>query len=130
MCRTLLTIPFSGCVSDLILPRCSSKLLANLLCRSHVSFNAKHRGSLDHHRNIDRLFAIWQALHEDDTKPEAFVTPRGAGMGNYSVRPAEEEDKDTPLYPFRPDVNNRYLSEDVKRTELFNYTYKEIEGLT
>ena len=106
-----------------------SKFFADLLCRSHVSPNIKCRLGFDHRRNIDRLFAIWQALHENDTDPQTFVTPRKAGMGDYSVPKYGLEDKDTPLYPFRPDVNSWYLSTDVKRTEVFNYTYKETEGL-
>ena len=44
--------------------------------------------------------------------------------------PGDPEDKDSPLYPFRPDVDSWYLSEDVKKTERFGYTYPETAGLS
>jgi len=82
-----------------------------------------------HHTNIDRLFAIWQALHEDDSKEESYVTKQKAGWGSFTVPAGDEETVGTPLYPFRDTVNSWYTSNTTKRTETFGYTYPETAGL-
>ncbi|KAL8790996.1 MAG: hypothetical protein Q9195_006070 [Heterodermia aff. obscurata] len=83
-----------------------------------------------HHANIDRLFDIWQALHEDDLKDYTFVLEHGAGWGDFVVAPKDPENKHSPLYPFRPEVDKWYSSDDVKKTEKFGYTYPETAGLS
>ncbi|KAL9088475.1 MAG: hypothetical protein Q9165_006199 [Trypethelium subeluteriae] len=87
-----------------------------------------------HHTNIDRLFDIWQALHEDDDNVNTFVTPQKAGVGDFTVAPGGEESKTTKLYPFRFSIDPRpeswYTSAGVKRTEKFGYTYPETAGLS
>ena len=50
-------------------------------------------------------------------------------MGSFATKIFDEETIDTPLYPFRPDVNSWYTSKMVKRTEPFGYTYPETAGL-
>ncbi|OCL03657.1 Di-copper centre-containing protein, partial [Glonium stellatum] len=82
-----------------------------------------------HHTNIDRLFSIWQALHEDDKKEETYVTKQTSYDGSYTVRAGDDESIDTPLYPFRDTVTSWYTSKSVKRTETFGYTYPETAGL-
>lgn len=82
-----------------------------------------------HHTNIDRLYAIWQALHEDDHKEETFVTTQSAGRGSFAVLPGDKEGIDTPLYPFRDTESSWYTSRKVKRTEPFGYAYPETAGL-
>lgn len=81
-------------------------------------------------RNIDRLFDIWQALHESDEKEYTYVLEHGAGWGDFVVAPGDKESKLSPLYPFRPTVDRWYNSDDVRRTEDFGYTYPETAGLS
>ena len=59
------------------------------------------------------------------------VQPRTAGDGGYLTRgKKDEENIDTPLWPFRPDENKWYTSRSVGNTEDFGYTYPETEGFT
>jgi tyrosinase len=90
------------------------------------------------HSNIDRLFAIWQGLH-DDRSAKSWVTPLAAGWPNWTTEAGTIEDMNTKLYPFRPSARDKedwYTSENtegpnsVKRTEAFGYTYPETASLT
>ena len=80
-------------------------------------------------RNIDRLYAIWQALHEDDYKEETSVTTQSAGQDSFTGLKGDKEGIDTPLYPFRDTESSWYTSRTVKRTEPFGYAYPETAGL-
>ena len=81
-------------------------------------------------RNIDRLFAMWQALHEDDHKKSTYVTKQISNTGSFTIVANKEyEDIKTPLYPFRDTATTWYTSEKTKRTEKFGYTYPETIGL-
>lgn len=82
------------------------------------------------HRNIDRLFDIWQALHEDDNDPSTFVTLQKSGWGDFTTPKNGPESEDTKLYPFRPTIDSWYDSTMVKKTEDFGYTYPETNGLS
>ncbi|KAL9119272.1 MAG: hypothetical protein Q9187_004178 [Circinaria calcarea] len=77
-----------------------------------------------HHANIDRLFAIWQALY-----PDSYVTPQVPGAGTYTNSPDEFEDVNTALTPFHADrAGTFYTSATVHSTRVFGYTYPELEG--
>jgi len=86
--------------------------------------------------NIDRLFAIWQALNEDDKNADRWVTKQKSVFGNFSTKQNGDEDANTPLYPFRAAKDDWFTSENtvgpksIKRTEKFGYTYPEIAGLS
>lgn len=88
-----------------------------------------------HHANIDRLFAIWQALHEKDTDVDAWVTTRSTSDGSWTQVSGDLEGVDTKLYPFRPTEESWYDSKinsgvtSIRRTEPFGYTYPETAGL-
>lgn len=75
--------------------------------------------------NIDRLFAIWQALHEDKTEA-TYVTPQ-KGSGTRTISPTELSTKTTPLAPFNAsDTKNDYWTSDLIRdTKKFGYVYPE-----
>jgi len=79
-------------------------------------------------RNVDRLYDIWQALHEDDNDVKTFIVPRKSG-GTFALQGNTDETMNTPLYPFRPDVNSWYTSRTVRTTTSFGYNYKETAGL-
>lgn len=81
-------------------------------------------------RNIDRLFDIWQGLHEEDSDPNTFVVKRQNNMGTFATEAGGDEDINTELYPFRPDVTSWYKSSQARRTQPFGYTYPETADLT
>ena len=63
------------------------------------------------------------------------VLARSAGDGGYLTKSEDEENIDTPLWPFRPDEkewpkNKWYTSRSVGNTEAFGYTYPETEGFS
>ncbi|TKW49434.1 Tyrosinase [Colletotrichum tanaceti] len=88
-----------------------------------------------HHTNIDRLFAIWQACHDDPKDPSTYVTDRTAGTGsiggNFFVKAGGAETVKTPLAPFAQSgtENNQafWTSEGVRYTTEFGYAYPETQ---
>ena len=67
-----------------------------------------------HHCQIDRLFAIWQAVHNENDPQSWFK----------SLDKAEE-----PLLPFRNMAGKHYWNSNASRhTQDFGYTYPEIQG--
>ncbi|KAI1379815.1 common central domain of tyrosinase-domain-containing protein [Hypoxylon crocopeplum] len=79
-----------------------------------------------HHANIDRIFALWQAVF-----PDSYVTPQISDLGTY-LRPANLTDTiDTPLYPFfGEDRRTPYTAETARNVSTFGYTYPELLDLT
>ena len=45
-------------------------------------------------RNVDRLFAIWQALY-----PDSYTTPQADAYGTFTNSPGETEDVNTRMSP-------------------------------
>ncbi|KAK6532025.1 hypothetical protein TWF694_003188 [Orbilia ellipsospora] len=79
-----------------------------------------------HHTNIDRIFAIWQAIHSNSTNPyisssDNFVN----NYGTYSIKAGTRENSQTPLSPFHKSNSAYYTSDDVKSTKTFGYVYPE-----
>ncbi|XXH04031.1 hypothetical protein Hte_010442 [Hypoxylon texense] len=79
-----------------------------------------------HHANIDRLFALWQAVF-----PDSYVTPRISDLGTY-LRPANLTDTiDTPLQPFfGEDGETPYTAATARDISTFGYTYPELMDST
>ena len=67
-----------------------------------------------HHCQIDRMFAIWQAVHEKE-KESWFREPELAGA---------------PLLPFRKEAGDKdfWNSNQSRKTKEFGYTYPETQG--
>lgn len=84
-----------------------------------------------HHTNIDRLFAIWQAVHGDPADPLTYVTTKPAGWGNFTTKENDPETIDTPLAPFAKSsigTNQQFwTSAGVRYTEEFGYVYPETQ---
>nr|XP_036576373.1 tyrosinase [Colletotrichum truncatum]KAF6783111.1 tyrosinase [Colletotrichum truncatum] len=86
-----------------------------------------------HHTNIDRLFAIWQAVHDNPGDPLTFVTTKRADTrwGNFVVKAGDPETINTPLAPFARAVTNGnqefWTSAGVRYTETFGYAYPETQ---
>ena len=75
-----------------------------------------------HHANVDRLFAIWQAIY-----PSSYTTAEVDAEGTFTNAPGETEDVNTPLTPFHSDtLGTLYTSATVRSTRPFGYTYPEV----
>jgi tyrosinase len=75
-----------------------------------------------HHTNVDRAFAIWQALY-----PDSFVVPTASKYGTYTTSPGDIEDSQTRLTPFHTDSTGDFWTSDSSRsTGAFGYTYPEL----
>ncbi|KAL8944234.1 MAG: hypothetical protein Q9211_000664 [Gyalolechia sp. 1 TL-2023] len=72
--------------------------------------------------NVDRLFALWQAVY-----PESHVTPQVNTAGTFTNDPGTTEDIDTPLTPFHSDESGQlWAPATAWSTRTFGYTYPEI----
>lgn len=76
-----------------------------------------------HHANVDRVFAIWQAVN-----PTMYTVPYAAAMPSYSTPQGTMEDVNYPLYPFHFDTQGSlYNSAEVRNLSDFGYSYPEIQ---
>ncbi|KAI9895089.1 MAG: hypothetical protein M1814_000314 [Vezdaea aestivalis] len=78
-----------------------------------------------HHTQIDRLFAIWQALY-----PDSYVTSQQTAFGTFTSAPRSLQDSNTLLTPFHSDDGNGlYTSNAIRSTRTFGYTYPEVQDV-
>ncbi|KAK0115324.1 hypothetical protein ONS96_013783 [Cadophora gregata f. sp. sojae] len=76
-----------------------------------------------HHANVDRLFALYQAIN-----PNTYVTPQIDQFGTYALTPNTLDTLTTPLAPFAPTGAGPYFtSTSARLTSTFGYTYPEIQ---
>ncbi|TVY81027.1 Tyrosinase, partial [Lachnellula suecica] len=76
-----------------------------------------------HHVNVDRLFAIWQALN-----PASYTINKRAGDGTFVINSNSTETAATPLAPFFDASGTKnWTSETARQTEVFNYAYPETQ---
>lgn len=74
-----------------------------------------------HHTNVDRLFAIWQAVY-----PNSFVQSGPAKFGTATILQGDTVDQNTPLKPFHKDTaGNFWTSSSSRQTSTFGYNYPE-----
>ena len=77
-----------------------------------------------HHCNVDRLFAIWQALN-----PDSYVEPTKSAFSTFTTSPGDTEDTNSPLPPFHSDLNGTFWTSTTARaTTTFGYTYTELQA--
>ncbi|OLN86707.1 Tyrosinase 5 [Colletotrichum chlorophyti] len=87
-----------------------------------------------HHTNVDRLFAIWQACHDNPNDPSTYVTNQRAdeSWGNFIVKAGDPETINTPLAPFAQSGTKErqvfWTSEGVRYTTEFGYVYPETQS--
>ncbi|KAK6357742.1 hypothetical protein TWF718_002050 [Orbilia javanica] len=74
-----------------------------------------------HHCNVDRLFAIWQAIN-----PDSYVTWQQNGGGTYGIAPGTNDTVNSPLEPWLNPTGGRLNSNAVKNTATFGYGYPEV----
>ena len=73
--------------------------------------------------NVDRLFAIWQALN-----PQSYTINKQTPDGTFVITANSIETAMTPLAPFNDASGTKYwTSEGVRSTETFNYAYPETQ---
>ncbi|KAM3065503.1 hypothetical protein ACMFMF_010988 [Clarireedia jacksonii] len=76
-----------------------------------------------HHVNVDRLFAIWQALN-----PSSYAIDKPSGDGTFSIQSGTQETSKTPLAPFNDATGKTFWDSDGARyTTTFNYAYPETQ---
>lgn len=77
--------------------------------------------------NIDRLFAIWQALHNDTISNPTFVAPSDLSNGTRVIAGGLKQNVDTPLAPFNASetIADFWTSATVKDTKTFGHVYPE-----
>lgn len=96
---------------------------SNILVASCVSTYMILRLMLNETSNVDRLFAIWQAIN-----PRAYDINKEEIDGTFSITAGTIVNQNTPLPPFN-DATGRTLwtSATARRTEAFNYAYPETQ---
>lgn len=72
---------------------------------------------------MDRLFAIWQALH-----PDSYVVPEITADGTFTESPDSTEDANSDLTPFWLDNSTFHTAESAKSTPSFGYAYPETQS--
>ncbi|KAI3343114.1 hypothetical protein F4824DRAFT_485829 [Ustulina deusta] len=78
-----------------------------------------------HHANVDRIFAMWQAIHND-----TYVVPTAAVYATHTENQGAIEDIQTPLKPFFINDTSFWTSDMVRDIETFGYTYTEVANKT
>ncbi|KAF4637552.1 hypothetical protein G7Y89_g521 [Cudoniella acicularis] len=101
-----------------------------------VGGNLGHMSELDysafdpvfwlHHVNVDRLFAIWQALN-----PTSYTIDKVDQSGTFVIQANSEVTDTTPLAPFADATGASYWTSDgARQTTTFNYAYPETQRWT
>jgi len=74
------------------------------------------------HCNVDRIFALWQAMH-----PDPYLTLLKDYSGTFAIAPGTNETSSTPLWPFSQGSEGWYTSDSCRSLTPFGYTYDEID---
>jgi tyrosinase len=75
-----------------------------------------------HHCMVDRILAMWQALH-----PNTWVSPSRALVRSYTTRQGQVQSASTALTPFFSHENGTFWTSDAVRDHtVFGYTYPEL----
>ncbi|KAB5542858.1 hypothetical protein GE09DRAFT_1289513 [Coniochaeta sp. 2T2.1] len=75
-----------------------------------------------HHANVDRLIAMWQAIHYNSS----ILNTTSLALGTYGTANGTIVDADTPLKPFYDTNSTFYTSRTASDIKTFGYTYPEI----
>lgn len=74
-----------------------------------------------HHCNIDRLFAMWQAVH-----PNSYGGSQNAPAATWTIAKGSNQNTNSPLTPFHRDSSGNFLTTALVRNwRNFHYTYPE-----
>ena len=82
-----------------------------------------------HHANVDRLYAIWQALYPDKWfNPDAAFMSQRTDTGTWTNPVGLYDTPQTALTPFHTDANGTYWNSDKQRDWLkLGYSYPELQ---
>lgn len=96
-------------------------------CLHAVSYSPLHCALLTRDSNIDRLFAIWQALHDDTDSNPTFVAPSPRSNGTRVIASGANQNADTLLAPFNASekFGDYWTSAAAKDTTKFGHVYPE-----
>lgn len=76
-----------------------------------------------HHTNVDRLFAMWQAIY-----PDQYVTPHVNNYGTFTEGGGTTEDMNTNLTPFTSNTAGSFwTAASSRQLSTWGYTYPEIQ---
>jgi tyrosinase len=80
-----------------------------------------------HHANVDRMFAMWQALY-----PGTYVAPARNQIGSYYESIGTMDSGSSDLAPFHSteDGTSMWTSDAVRSTAVFDYSYPELPDWT
>ena len=96
------------------------------LHHAQVHFSCRASKALTHYSNLDRIFALWQAVY-----PDAYITPHVNKLGTFSTAANTLESEDSLLTPFSLDSTGKMHSATTARyTTNFGYTYPELPDWT
>ncbi|KAK8151449.1 hypothetical protein BKA80DRAFT_322963 [Phyllosticta citrichinensis] len=77
-----------------------------------------------HHVQVDRVLAIWQALH-----PDSYVLPETQDYSTYTINAGSVQDANSPLTPFHSDASgNFWTSESCRDWKKMHYDYPETQN--
>ncbi|KAK7533041.1 uncharacterized protein J3D65DRAFT_558533 [Phyllosticta citribraziliensis] len=77
-----------------------------------------------HHIQVDRVLAIWQALH-----PDSYVLPETQDYSTYTINAGSVQDANSPLTPFHSDASgNFWTSESCRDWKKMHYDYPETQN--
>lgn len=76
--------------------------------------------------NVDRLFALWQAIHPDGR--DSFVTAQPTESGTFTTTVGSTETKTSPLTPFYNAADSFWTSDGVRSTLTLGYAYPETQS--
>jgi tyrosinase len=75
-----------------------------------------------HHTNVDRLFAMWQAIN-----PHSYIVPTINTLGSYAEPRGFLNTGESNLLPFHSDNGTTFwTSSAVRSTRKFGYTYQDV----
>lgn len=74
-----------------------------------------------HHANVDRIFAMWQVLHNT-----SYVEPMAAVVPTRTIEVGNVQDSQTELAPFWINKTHLWNSDMVRDHEVFGYTYADV----
>ncbi|KAI5359712.1 putative tyrosinase copper-binding domain, di-copper centre-containing domain superfamily, tyosinase [Septoria linicola] len=77
-----------------------------------------------HHANVDRIFAMWQAIN-----PSAYGATQPAPHNTWTISTGSNQGPTSGLRPFRrPDADNFWNTNQVRDWTQFGYTYPEFSN--
>ena len=75
-----------------------------------------------HHAQVDRLVALWQAIH-----PYTYIDPGTSTVTTYYVPAGTIQDENSTLAPFHKNEEGEfYTGQSVRRLKTFGYSYPEL----